>query len=382
MHRDGSMTDVVVVGGGVIGMSIAWELSRHGVSVKVLEQSDFGREASWAGAGILPPGNPEAAIHPYDRLRGESCLLWPGWSETLLELTGIDNGFRNCGGLEIRLGGPDDQLDDLAAAWRDEQVCADLLSCDEVLKLEPALNPSTVVGLHLPQKCQVRNPRHLKALLAASAAGGVELVSGAPVLELVRENGHVVAARTQDAEHLGGQFIVAAGAWTPRLLAGCGSDVAIEPVRGQIVQLSARPLPFTRVIGLGSRYLVPRPDGRILVGSTEEWVGFQKGNTAEGVAGLIRFAQELVPGLAGAQFERCWSGLRPGAADGLPFLGPVPGHDNLLIASGHYRAGLQLSPATAVLMRQLVLGETPLVSVDPFACDRISGVNGAIPSAH
>jgi len=97
---------------------------------------------------------------------------------------------------------------------------------------------------------------------------------------------------------------------------------------------------------------------------------------------LIRFAQELVPGLAGAQFERCWSGLRPGAADGLPFLGPVPGHDNLLIASGHYRAGLQLSPATAVLMRQLVLGEAPLVSVDPFACDRISGVNGAIPSAH
>ena len=103
MHRDGGMTDVVVVGGGVIGMSIAWELSRHGVSVKVLEQSDFGREASWAGAGILPPGNPDAAAHPYDRLRGESCRLWPEWSELLRELTGIDNGFRNCGGLEIRL---------------------------------------------------------------------------------------------------------------------------------------------------------------------------------------------------------------------------------------------------------------------------------------
>ena len=104
------MADVVVVGGGVIGMSIAWELSRHGVSVKVLDQSVFGREASWAGAGILPPGNADAATHPYDRLRGESCRLWPDWSAQLRELTGIDNGFRNCGGLEIRLAGPTDQL--------------------------------------------------------------------------------------------------------------------------------------------------------------------------------------------------------------------------------------------------------------------------------
>lgn len=376
------MTDVVVVGGGVIGVSIAWELSRHGVSVKVLEQSDFGREASWAGAGILPPGNPDVAVHPYDQLRGASCLLWPEWSGTLGELTGIDNGFRNCGGLEIRLAGPPDQLDELADAWQDEQIEAELLSRDEVLELEPALNPSTVVGLHLPEKCQVRNPRHLKALVSASAAAGVELVSGAPVIELVRQNGHVVAARTPDGEHAAGQFIVATGAWTRRLLAGCGTDVAIEPVRGQIVQLATRPLPFTRVIGLGSRYLVPRPDGRILVGSTEEWVGFRKENTAEGVAGLIRFAEELVPGLAGARFETCWSGLRPGAADGLPYLGPVPGHDNLLIAAGHYRAGLQLSPATAVLMRQLVLGQDPLVSLEPFSCDRVSAINGAIPSAH
>jgi len=376
------MTDVVVVGGGVIGVSIAWELSRHGVSVKVLEQSDFGREASWAGAGILPPGNPDVAVHPYDQLRGASCLLWPEWSGTLGELTGIDNGFRNCGGLEIRLAGPPDQLDELADAWQDEQIEAELLSRDEVLELEPALNPSTVVGLHLPEKCQVRNPRHLKALVSASTAAGVELVSGAPVIELVRQNGHVVAARTPDGEHAAGQFIVATGAWTRRLLAGCGADVAIEPVRGQIVQLATRPLPFTRVIGLGSRYLVPRPDGRILVGSTEEWVGFRKENTAEGVAGLIRFAEELVPGLAGARFETCWSGLRPGAADGLPYLGPVPGHDNLLIAAGHYRAGLQLSPATAVLMRQLVLGQDPLVSLEPFSCDRVSAINGAIPSAH
>ncbi len=376
------MTDVVVVGGGVIGLSIAWELARHGVTVQVLERGEFGREASWAGAGILPPGNPDRASHPYDRLRGESCGLWPEWSEALRELTGIDNGFRNSGGLEIRLAGEADQLDDLAGAWCDEGIAAELLGRAEVLALEPALNPRTVIGLHWPGKSQVRNPWHLEALLSALDAAGVDLVSGSPVVELVKENGRVVAARTAEGEHAGGQFVVASGAWTPGLFAGLDADVAIKPVRGQVVQLSSRPLPFSRIISLGSRYLVPRPDGRILIGSTEEWCGFQKGNTAEGVAGLIGFAEELVPCLAGAKFERCWSGLRPGSADGLPYLGLVPGHDNLLVAAGHFRAGLQLSPVTAVLIRQLVLGQDLQVPIDLFACGRVAGVDSAIPSAH
>jgi glycine oxidase len=381
-HRGGSMTDVVVVGGGVIGLSIAWELVRHGVSVKLLDQGAFGREASWAGAGILPPGNPDSASHPYDRLRGESCRLWPEWSAELLELTGIDNGFLNCGGIEIRLAGSSDQLDDLADAWRQEHITAERLDRNELLELEPALNPSAVVGLRLPEKCQVRNPRHTKALLAALASAGVELLPGEPVTELIHENGRIVAARTSNGEHVAGQFVVAAGAWSRRLLAACGADVTIEPVRGQIVLLETQPLPFTHIIGLGARYLVPRPDGRVLVGATEEWVGYCKQNTADAVAGLIRFAQDLVPGLAAAKFADCWSGLRPGAGDGLPYLGPVPGNDNLFVAAGHFRAGVQLSPGTAVLIRQLVLGQDLMLPLETFACDRVERTQEAIPSAH
>ena len=363
-HGDGSMTDVLVVGGGVIGLSIAWELARNGVSVKLLDQGAFGQEASWAGAGILPPGNPDSATHPYDRLRGESCRLWPKWSAELLELTGIDNGFLDCGGIEIRLAGPTDQLDDLAESWRQEHVTVELLDRTELLELEPALNPSAVVGLRLPEKCQVRNPRHSKALIAALASAGVELLPGEPVTELVRDNGRIVAARTLNGEHVAGQFVVAAGAWSRRLLAACGAHVAVEPVRGQIVMLATQPLPFTHIIGLGARYLVPRPDGRVLVGATEEWVGYRKENTADAVAGLIRFAQDLVPGLAAARFERCWAGLRPGAGDGLPYLGPVPGNDNLFVATGHFRAGVQLSPGTAVLVRQMILGQDLMVPIE------------------
>ena len=364
------MTDVLVVGGGVIGMSIAWQLSCRGVTVKVLDQGQFGREASWAGAGILPPGNPEAATHPYDRLRGESCRLWHSWSEQLRSETGIDNGFQNSGGIEVRLSGPTDQLDELATAWRAEGVVAESLGPQELQDYEPALNPAMVAGLRLPEKCQVRNPRHLKSLVAASAARGVELLPGTPVQELVRENGRVAAVRTLDGEHTAGQFVVAAGAWSRRLLEACGTTLRVEPVRGQIVQLEAQPLPFSHVIGLGPRYLVPRPDGRVLVGSTEEWVGFEKQNTAAGVMGLIRFASELVPALSGARFARCWAGLRPGAEDGLPYLGNVPGHENLFVATGHFRSGLQLSPATAVVISQLLLGEEPLVPLEMFSCDR------------
>ena len=132
-------------------------------------------------------------------------------------------GFGIAGDWRFAWPGPPDQLDDLADAWRDEQVSADVLGPDEVLDIEPALNPSTVVGLHLPQKCQVRNPRHLKALLSATSAAGVELVSGSPVVEVVTENGHVTAVRTPDGEHSAGQFIVATGAWTRRVLAGVWS---------------------------------------------------------------------------------------------------------------------------------------------------------------
>ena len=364
------MTDVIVIGGGVIGLSIAYELAGQGVTVKVLEQGQFGREASWAGAGILPPGNPQRTRFPEARLRAESHVLWPKLTAQLLEETGIDNGYRNCGGIEVRFDSGVSDLPEYAQAWRDEGVEVEELTPDELFRYEPALSRSIVAGFRLPEKCQVRNPRHLKALLAGAAARGVELLPGTPVIGFDREAERVVAARTMQETHSAGQFVVASGAWSQQLLADAGCPIPIEPVRGQIVLLQAEPLPFRHVIGLGARYLVPRPDGRILVGSTEEWVGFDKRNTAGAVAGLIKFATELVPSLADARYERSWAGLRPGSVDGLPSIGQVPGTENLFVAAGHFRSGLQLSPATAMLIRQLILGQEPSIPLAVFACDR------------
>lgn len=349
--------DVIVIGGGVVGLSIAWELARHGLSVAVLEQSQFGQEASWAGAGLLPPGNPDKATTLEARIRSASHRLWPDWTEQLKSLTGIDNGFRLCGGAEVVPSGRDESLDERISIWRSEGVVVESLEASELQERLPALNSRIRTGYFLPEMGQVRNPRHLKALIQACALAGVDLRAGAGVIDFTREGERVVSVQTSCESFRAQDYIVAGGAWSRFLLQRAGAELPVEPIRGQIVLLQAANVLFRHVIEVGSRYLVPRPDGRILIGSTEERAGFEKRTTAGGIAGLIQFAQELVPAIADAQLERCWAGLRPYLPGGLPSIGRVPGTTNLSVAAGHFRAGLQLSPITAVLMRQLILNQ-------------------------
>src|SRR5262249_18013140 len=167
------------------------------------------------------------------------------------------------------------------------------------------------------------------------------------------------------------RFVLAAGAWAEALLHQVGWRPGIRPVRGQIALLNSG-TPLLRRGGMeGKRYLVPRPDGRVLAGSTEEDAGFDKRTTAGAIGELLNFAFALVPGLKSAQLERCWAGLRPGSPDEMPFLGPVPGFDNLFVAAGHFRAGIQLSAATGLVMSELLLGRRLTIPLEPFRLDRM-----------
>src|SRR5262249_55051059 len=192
---------------------------------------------------------------------------------------------------------------------------------------------------------QVRNPRHLKALLAGCHSLGTLLFPGCPVYGFERQGDRITAVQTETGKLAAGKFVLAAGAWTEALLQPLGWRTGIHPVRGQIALLNCGTPLLRRVLMHGKRYLVPRPDGRVLIGSTEENAGFDKRTTSVAISELLTFALELVPGLAEVPLERCWAGLRPGSPDELPYLGPVPGLDNLVVAAGHFRAGLQLSPA-------------------------------------
>lgn len=364
------MHDVIMIGGGVIGLSLACELAGEGASVAVLDKGQIGQESSWAGAGILPPGNPDCARSPEARLRACSHVLWPALSARLLEETGIDNGFRRQGGLEVRIGGRPGELDDEMALWRDEGVVVEALSGPAALKCEGELHPEVVSAYRLPEMGQVRNPRHLKALAALALRRGVELLPGTEVNRFDRARDWVAAVETSAGKMTGGQFVVASGAWSSRLLNEIGCPAAVRPLRGQIVLLSTHKSPVQHVVNVGPRYLVPRGDGRVLVGATEEAVGFDKRTTGGGVGGLMEFALATVPALAGATFERCWAGLRPQSADGLPYLGKVPQAGNLFVATGHFRSGLQLSPATARVMTQMILGQPCQLPLEPYSVTR------------
>jgi glycine oxidase len=358
--------DVLILGGGVIGLSVANSLARERVAVEVVDQADFGREASWAGAGILPPGNPDRARTPFDRLRALSAAAFPTLSQELRELTGIDNGYRRCGGLEL-LGGdeaPDDQ------EWRGDGIRCEELGGVDLRRLEPNLAPGYVKGYHLPDTAQLRNPRHVKALVAGCASRGVRLRPGCPVLGLERQGNRVCTVLTAAGRLTAGSYLIAAGAWSDALLAQVGWRPGVRPVRGQIALLNAGAPLFRHVLMLGKRYLVPRPDGRVLAGATEEDVGFDKRTTAAAIRDLLNFAIGLVPGLADVPLERGWAGLRPGSPDGLPFLGAVPGVENLYVAAGHFRAGIQLSPGTASVMTELMLGRPTSIPLEAFRIDR------------
>jgi glycine oxidase len=372
-------SDVLIVGGGVIGLSLACELADQGAGVRLVDRGPLGREASWAGAGILPPAPSPPQRDPYAELCRLSGELYPIWSARLREETGVDNGFRKCGGVYLATDEAQQaELQQLSAEWRTQGIRAEPLDGDQLVEREPALAGSRQclrAAWLLPDEAQVRNPRHLKALMLACARRGVELSPGVAVEGFRLASGRVAETVTSSGRLAAGQVCVASGPWSKSLLGGLGVEVPLRPVRGQMVLLSSPRQVLRSIVNAGKQYLVPRPDGRILVGSTEEDAGFDKRTTAQAIRDLLDLAVRLAPPLQELTMETCWAGLRPASHDDLPYLGRVPGCENLFLASGHFRQGLRLSPATAVVMSRLMLGtdrdiKDPGVDLAPFRVDR------------
>ncbi len=382
------MNDCLIIGGGVIGLSLAYELARGGQSVTVIDRGPPAREASWAGAGILPPANASAAQNGYEQLAALSCEMHPRWAADLREATGIDNGYRCCGGIYLaRSRAEADVLAQQAAAWRKRKIACEQLDAASLARYEPALRTAEsadaapiLAAYRLGDEAQLRNPRHLHALLAACQRFGVDVRAGVECTALEtrgdRVTGKVTGVITNVGTLSAETYCVASGAWTGGLLRPFGIRVAVKPIRGQIV-LFRTPAPILRhVVNDGLRYLVPRDDGRLLAGSTEEDVGFDPRNTAAGVQGLIELATSLAPSLANATVERTWAGLRPATSDGLPLIGRMPGVTNAFCAAGHFRSGLQLSPATAVVLARLIRGEDPQIDLAQMRLDRPTHADG------
>jgi len=363
--------DIVIVGGGVIGLAIAYALAREGLAPVVLDRSELGREASWAGAGLIPPESKQNVENPSIALRSHSARLFPAWSAALREETGIDIGYRRTGGVDVALTDPEDQsLRNAAGRWRAEGIVFERLAPSDFTRVEPALRPELRSAYFLPDRAQVRNPRLLRALLEAVSHRGGRLMPWHAVEGFEIEKGRIVAVRTSEGNIPCGTVVVAAGAWSGRLFEHLGLHAPTPPVKGQIVLLRGDRRLLHRIVEHGKNYLVPRDDGRILIGATEENAGFDTRPTARGARDLLDEALGLCPVLGESVVEATWAGLRPGSIDTKPYIGAAPGFENLFVATGHKRAGLQLAPGTAEIVADLVLDRPPRIDVAAFCLDR------------
>lgn len=374
------MIDCCIVGGGIIGLSIARELAGRGLTVRVLTRERRRDTASWAAAGIFPPAPDDPRAGPNEQLTAWSDRLHRVWARELLEETGIDTGLRTCGGLHVCSEATGrERLLATAASWRGRGAACEWLAARDLAEREPALagavgRGAVTGGYCLPEEMQIRPPRHLEALERSCRDRGVDVVHDAVVRGIGVHAGRVThaAAAIDGREETvrAGAWVLAAGAWTQGLGAAVGLTVETRPIRGQIVQLRL-PVPrLARVVNRGLDYLVPREDGTLLAGSTLEDAGFDATTDDQAIARLLAVTRDLLGDLGDATVERSWAGLRPGTADGLPTIGRVPAIANAFVAAGHFRAGLHQSTGTAVLVADLVTGVPPAMDVAAFAADR------------
>ncbi|HEY3203068.1 MAG TPA: glycine oxidase ThiO [Thermoanaerobaculia bacterium] len=375
MTRSG--LDVVIVGGGVIGCALAAELAGRGQSVALVERDKPGAEASGAAAGMLPPQVEARVSGPFFDLALESRGLYPAWARRLFEETDIDVGFRRTGLLYC--GFEETETESLFAsyAWQrslglavEERHLSDLSS-----EIEGRLSSEVRRALFFPEEAVV-DPRRLTRAVALSAEQrGVRLQTGIAALRFRIENGVCRGVDTESGPIEAHAVVDAAGAWAA-FDSGLPLPVPVQPVRGQIVELAISGRPLSSIVRSAEAYVVPRPDGTVLLGSTEELVGFRKEVTAEAVEHLIAAAVRMIPSLKSARFLSAWAGLRPGTPDGLPVLGDSPVR-GLYFATGHFRNGILLAPVTAKLVADVLLG-VPTRDLSPFSVARFSGALRAV----
>ncbi|MFM8723743.1 MAG: NAD(P)/FAD-dependent oxidoreductase [Planctomycetaceae bacterium] len=365
-HDMKPVVDIVIIGGGVQGLTLALFLSRAGATVRVIDKGALGFEASWAGAGIIPPGGAGPQSPVVDRLRTLSSGMFPAFSDELLALTGISNGFRKCGSWHLPLAG--DNLEGLRNLCVREGLPLESPSVALPWPGTPGESP-----LFLKGTMQVRNPWHLRALKDSCLLAGVEMIENCQVEKMQLKGGQISSITTPMGQWRAQWFVLAAGAWSGVLAASIGFTLPVKPIRGLITLLELEEAGLVSIVEQGKRYIVPRGDGLFLVGSNEEDAGFDKTIQETVVKELEAWASYVVPELAHARRKKCWAGLRPGSPDGMPFLGSCPDIKNLVLATGHFRAGLQLSLGTASLVSQFILGGTLPIPIEPFSPARPSG---------
>ena len=367
--------EYLIIGGGVIGLSIAREIRVRGAgNVAVIDRGRCGGEASWAAAGMLAPNAETHEEGAFFRLCTDSNALYPDFTAQLFEETGLDIELDRTGTLFLSFGEGDDRAVSEKYEWqRSTGIAVERLTAEEARKLEPEISVSVRGGLFYPGDWQVENRKLVEALRRSCELSGVSIREGLEATELLSEGHRIVGVRTLEGEIRSDTVVVANGSWACSLLGGS----VIRPIRGQMIRLgggSGRVI--EHVIYSSRAYVVPRADGRVLVGATVEDVGYRKEVLPEAIEELRGAALEIAPALGNFDIIEAWSGLRPFAADGLPVIGWVPGRDGLFVATGHFRNGILLAPITGAIAAEAITGRGGSEYLDTFGPARFFSVFG------
>jgi len=368
--------DVVIVGGGIIGCTIALRLAQAGKKVAVLDRGEPGAEASSAAAGMLAPQGELIEPKPFLDLCMASRDLYPHFAQEIEELAGGAVGYRNEGSLLVALN--DQQAADLAGIQHrqvDQKSPIQLLSSGDIHARIAGLSPEIRAGLFVAGDHWVDNERVMQGLVRACQRAGATIRPRSFVAKLVRRGDNLERMEVQNQEGSSEAwsaqtYVLAAGSWSGELVAPLGISLPLIPCRGQMIEFeSERDLPY--VVRAGHHYLVPRSPRRVIVGTTAEHVGFEKAVTAEGLLSILEGASRLAPSLAAMRFRRAWAGLRPDTTDHLPILGRGE-ISNLMFATGHFRNGILLAPITGEIIRDLIVKGSSIHPLDIYRPTRFA----------
>lgn len=359
--------DVIVVGAGAIGASIAYQMAKAGVTVTVFDRGRVGGGATGASAGMIqinPDRTTPAAI---SALEVESARLFPALAAELRERTGMDVGYRPSPLLHLALHAEEEPPLRAHRAWQaDHGISVSWLDRTAALDLEPSLNPDLRAALFYPNDHQLLPLAFARALMRAAVDLGAMVREGAGVDRLLTEGDRVVGVAIGGGHVHAGEVVIANGAWASTWSDTLHTPIPVRPVRGQMVALRTIGTGLRHVVSSLQGYLLTKADGTTYVGTTVEEAGYDARPTAAGIAGLLALAPRLVPRLADATFTAAWAGLRPGTADGLPLIGRVPGWQGVTLAAGHFRDGILLAPITGELVADLLANRRPRMPVDDF----------------
>ncbi len=352
----------LVIGGGIAGMLTARQLHDAGYQVTVADRGKTGQESSWAAGGILSPMYPWHYPDAITELFLWSAKRYLHFANELAEESGIDPEWVQSGMLIF-----DTDEKHQAMQWaKTYEVSLEILPNETIVQGEPRIAPPTEEALWLPEIAQIRPPRLMKSLRKSLEKRKIPILDHTEIKNILVEHGQVTGVESQTGKLVADRIVVAGGAWSSILLEPLGYSCQVEPVRGQMILYKAEPGWLSRMIQFDRRYLIPRRDGRILVGSTVEFVGFKKETTQEGIEILHQTAIQLMPCLENCPLEHQWAGLRPGKKDHLPLIGPHPSIKGLYIHTGHFRNGIVLSLATSHLLTCLITNKPTPINPAPF----------------